>query len=97
MTAAQGAGSAIRSVCAGEQTRYKILDAGNATGAWPAPWRPPSKTRSMTRATFSRTNLKVRNTTHVTVDRLARVQMRQPHTSEHAEHDDDIEVGQREE
>jgi hypothetical protein len=30
-------------------------------------------------------------------NRLARVQMRQPHTSEDAEHDDDIEVGQREE
>jgi hypothetical protein len=31
------------------------------------------------------------------VDRPARVQMRQPHTSEHAEHDDNIEVGQRQE
>jgi hypothetical protein len=31
------------------------------------------------------------------LNRLARVQMRQPHTSEDAEHDDDIEVGQREE
>jgi hypothetical protein len=76
MTAAQGAGSAIRSVCAGEQTRYKILDAGNATGPWPAPWRPPSNTRSMTRATFSRTNLKVRNTTHVTDDQVVKVVIR---------------------
>ena len=32
-----------------------------------------------------------------TVDRLARVQMRQPHTNQHAEHDDDVEVGDREE